>query len=152
MDDKAVREEVVTDLRKLGKEDGWVCASVAADLIAVQADRMAELRAEVAAVRDILDPARTHLTATQAATDVVEALATVREAHMGMTRNWREQWERAEAAERALAQALAERDGVRVDAERYRHVRANPAMLLHLSNRDFDAAIDAARGAQGRGE
>ena len=30
------------------------------------------------------------------------------------------------------------------DAERYRHVRKDPSMLLHLSNRDFDAAIDAA--------
>lgn len=29
------------------------------------------------------------------------------------------------------------------DAERYRHVRKNPAMLLHLSNRDFDAAMSA---------
>jgi len=34
------------------------------------------------------------------------------------------------------------------DAERYRHVRAKPAMLLHLSNKDFDAAIDAARQEQ----
>jgi hypothetical protein len=31
------------------------------------------------------------------------------------------------------------------DAERYRYVREKPAMLLHLSNLDFDAAINAAR-------
>lgn len=30
------------------------------------------------------------------------------------------------------------------DAERYRNVRKYPAMLLHLSNRDFDSAIDSA--------
>lgn len=34
------------------------------------------------------------------------------------------------------------------DAERYRHVRAKPEMLLHLSNKDFDAAIDAALSAK----
>ena len=32
----------------------------------------------------------------------------------------------------------------RKDAERYQHVRKNPAMLLHLSNKVFDEAIDAA--------
>ena len=31
----------------------------------------------------------------------------------------------------------------RRDAERYRRVRENPAMLLHLKNSEFDAAIDA---------
>lgn len=46
--------------------------------------------------------------------------------------------------ERENAALRAELEGVRKDAERYRHVRNNPAMLLHLSNRDFDAAIDAA--------
>lgn len=30
------------------------------------------------------------------------------------------------------------------DAARYRHVRKDPSMLLHLSNKDFDTAIDAA--------
>lgn len=30
------------------------------------------------------------------------------------------------------------------DAKRYRCVRSNPAMLLHLSNEEFDSAIDAA--------
>ena len=30
------------------------------------------------------------------------------------------------------------------DAKRYRKVRSNPAMLLHLKNSEFDAAIDAA--------
>jgi hypothetical protein len=37
----------------------------------------------------------------------------------------------------------------REDAERYRHVRTNPAMLLHLSNKAFDDAIDAARKGEG---
>ena len=31
------------------------------------------------------------------------------------------------------------------DAERYQHLRKDPSMLLHLSNKDFDAAIDAAK-------
>ena len=47
-------------------------------------------------------------------------------------------------AEAAIT-AYLEASGEARDAARYRHVRANPAMLLHLSNRDFDAAIDAAR-------
>ena len=38
----------------------------------------------------------------------------------------------------------------RKDAERYRYVRTNPAMLLHLSNNDFDAAIDAAMKETGK--
>ena len=38
------------------------------------------------------------------------------------------------------------------DAERYRYLRTNPAMLLHLSNFAFDAAIDAAMAAQEKGE
>ena len=33
------------------------------------------------------------------------------------------------------------------DAERYRRVRSNPEMLLHLRNSEFDAAIDAALAA-----
>ena len=41
----------------------------------------------------------------------------------------------------ALRGGLAE---ARKDAERYCHVRKNPAMLLHLSNVVFDEAIDAA--------
>ena len=41
----------------------------------------------------------------------------------------------------ALTAALEDRE----DAERYRTVRANPAMLLHLKNSEFDAAIDARR-------
>ncbi|WP_064748682.1 hypothetical protein [Lysobacter antibioticus] len=40
----------------------------------------------------------------------------------------------------------------REDAARYRWLRKDPSMLLHLSNRDFDAAIDAARAAGGGGE
>lgn len=44
----------------------------------------------------------------------------------------------AEALQRESAQ-------LRADAERYRKVRRNPAMLLHLTNSEFDAAIDAAR-------
>ncbi len=32
----------------------------------------------------------------------------------------------------------------RRDAARYRWLRANPAMLLHLKNSEFDAAIDKA--------
>lgn len=47
-------------------------------------------------------------------------------------------------AERAR-KAEAELAACREDADRYRHVRANPAMLLHLSNKAFDDAIDAAR-------
>jgi len=30
-----------------------------------------------------------------------------------------------------------------IDALRYRYLRSDPAMLLHLSNKDFDTAIDA---------
>lgn len=51
-------------------------------------------------------------------------------------------WKEALAERDAL---LAELRAARQDAERYRYVRACPHMLLHLSNRDFDAAIDAAR-------
>ena len=38
----------------------------------------------------------------------------------------------------------------RKDAERYCHVRKNPAMLLHLSNKVFDEAIDAAIAKEGK--
>jgi len=55
-----------------------------------------------------------------------------------------------EFVERENAALRAELEGVRKDAERYRHVRNNPAMLLHLSNRDFDAAIDAAIAKEGK--
>ena len=34
------------------------------------------------------------------------------------------------------------------DAARYRWLRNNPAMLLHLKNGEFDAAIDAAMSAK----
>ena len=34
------------------------------------------------------------------------------------------------------------------DAERYRYLRDKPHMLLHLRNKDFDQAIDAAMEAQ----
>lgn len=57
---------------------------------------------------------------------------------------------RADVVERENAALRAELEGVRKDAERYRHVRNNPAMLLHLSNRDFDAAIDAAIAKEGK--
>lgn len=33
------------------------------------------------------------------------------------------------------------------DAARYRWLRRDPSMLLHLRNSEFDAAIDRARGA-----
>lgn len=46
--------------------------------------------------------------------------------------------------------AEAEVERLRADAERYRYVRAKPEMLLHLSNADFDAAIDAARAGAGK--
>ena len=39
-------------------------------------------------------------------------------------------------------------EALKADAERYRHVRRDPTMLLHLSNEDFDAAIDAARSKE----
>jgi hypothetical protein len=41
--------------------------------------------------------------------------------------------------------AERENEQLRADAERYGKVRLNPAMLLHLKNSEFDAAIDAAR-------
>jgi len=44
----------------------------------------------------------------------------------------------------ALDALLARLDADALDAARYRHVRKCPEMLLHLSNRDFDGAIDAA--------
>lgn len=53
------------------------------------------------------------------------------------------EYERA-YAEGAAKAALAALEGDLRDAGRYRHVRAKPHMLLHLSNKDFDAAIDAA--------
>jgi len=34
------------------------------------------------------------------------------------------------------------------DAARYRHLRKDPSMLLHLSNKEFDAAIDAAMNSK----
>lgn len=45
-------------------------------------------------------------------------------------------------------EAEREIERLRKDAERYRFVRANPAMLLHLKNSEFDAAIDAAMKEQ----
>ena len=48
----------------------------------------------------------------------------------------------------ALDALLARLDADALDAARYRHVRKCPEMLLHLSNRDFDGAIDAALAAQ----
>ena len=47
----------------------------------------------------------------------------------------------AELKGRGLYDLIAD---LQKDAERYRYVRAKPHMLLHLSNKDFDAAIDAA--------
>lgn len=38
----------------------------------------------------------------------------------------------------------------RKDARRYWHVRKNPAMLLHLSNKGFDEAIDVAIAQEGK--
>ncbi|MBP6774249.1 MAG: hypothetical protein KA154_14720, partial [Gemmatimonadaceae bacterium] len=43
----------------------------------------------------------------------------------------------------------AELAACREDADRYRHVRKNPAMLLHLSNKDFDDAVDKSRKGEG---
>ena len=51
---------------------------------------------------------------------------------------------RIDQLERELAAVTAERDALLKEAERYRWLRANPAMLLHLKNSEFDAAIDAA--------
>lgn len=60
----------------------------------------------------------------------------------------------ADHAEREAA-LRAEVEALRADAERYRHVRQNPAMLLHLRNSEFDSAIDAAlaqaKDAEARG-
>jgi hypothetical protein len=42
--------------------------------------------------------------------------------------------------------------GTITDAARYRYVRQHPEMLLHLSNKDFDAAIDKRRGSDDTGE
>lgn len=56
------------------------------------------------------------------------------------------------AAQRVMSECdrlRAELAECREDAERYRHVRTNPAMLLHLSNKAFDDAIDAARKGEG---
>lgn len=45
---------------------------------------------------------------------------------------------------RALLDTLAaEVESLKTDAERYRKVRRDPAMLLHLRNTAFDSAIDA---------
>jgi chromosome segregation ATPase len=52
--------------------------------------------------------------------------------------------ERAESAEARCA-------AMERDAKRYRWVRARPEMLLHLSNKDFDAAIDTAIAAHDEG-
>jgi hypothetical protein len=41
--------------------------------------------------------------------------------------------------------------GTITDAARYRYVRQHPEMLLHLSNKDFDAAIDKRRGSDDAG-
>ena len=46
-----------------------------------------------------------------------------------------------EAEIAALREEVAQ---TRKDTRRYWHVRKNPAMLLHLSNKVFDEAIDAA--------
>ena len=51
--------------------------------------------------------------------------------------------------EQEIERLRAELAECREDAERYRHVRTNPAMLLHLSNKAFDDAIDAARKGEG---
>ncbi len=58
-------------------------------------------------------------------------------------------WVRGDDAIAALESLRAELAECREDAERYRHVRTNPAMLLHLSNKAFDDAIDAARKGEG---
>ena len=52
-----------------------------------------------------------------------------------------------DAWDAALREELAE---ARKDARRYQHVRKNPAMLLHLSNKGFDEAIDAAIAQEGK--
>ena len=44
--------------------------------------------------------------------------------------------------ESEVAALRAEVEGMREDAERYREVRRDPSMLLHLKNSEFDAAID----------
>jgi Lar family restriction alleviation protein len=50
---------------------------------------------------------------------------------------------------RAIESKVRQQDEeVRRDAERYKHVRAKPEMLLHLSNKDFDTAINAAIAKQ----
>ena len=49
-----------------------------------------------------------------------------------------------EAQLEAVAAQAVEIERLRKDAKRYRCVRSNPAMLLHLSNEEFDSAIDAA--------
>ena len=49
-----------------------------------------------------------------------------------------------EVTEKENAALRAEVAEARTDARRYCHVRKNPAMLLHLSNKGFDEAIDAA--------
>ena len=50
-----------------------------------------------------------------------------------------------------IAELKAENAALRKDAARYRYVRAKPEMLLHLSNKDFDAAIDAAMLGENHG-
>ena len=56
------------------------------------------------------------------------------------------------AAQRVMSECdrlRAELAACREDADRYRHVRKNPAMLLHLSNKDFDDAVDKSRKGEG---
>ena len=51
--------------------------------------------------------------------------------------------EAAEAREAELRAEIERLRGMVPDAVRYRKVRHNPAMLLHLKRAEFDAAIDA---------
>ena len=55
-----------------------------------------------------------------------------------------------EALEKENAALRSEVAEARKDARRYQHVRKNPAMLLHLSNKGFDEAIDAAIAKEGK--
>lgn len=47
------------------------------------------------------------------------------------------------AAQARIAELEAQLQAAQRDAERYRKVRADPSMLLHLKNSEFDAAVDA---------
>jgi hypothetical protein len=93
MDDKAVRDEIISNLRDLGT-DGWVCASAGADLIEAQAAELAGWkRTYEHDCQKLIDRAET---AERRCAELVAALVTIRDS------TFRNALQLRSSAERAL--------------------------------------------------